>query len=85
MTANRITSNSVSQPGGVRSRVAPAVPNVEKGSRRIIALDSLRGLAALIVVFHHLDNTLDLDGSNKVLGPILHHSPLRLLWMDARQ
>ena len=50
---------------------------------RITALDSLRGLAALIVVFHHIDNTLDLDGSNKTLGPIFHHSPLRLL-IDGR-
>jgi peptidoglycan/LPS O-acetylase OafA/YrhL len=53
------------------------------GSARITALDSLRGLAALIVVFHHLDNALDLDGSNPRLGPIFHHSPLRLL-IDGR-
>jgi len=53
------------------------------GSSRITSLDSLRGLAALIVVFHHIDNTLDLDGSNKTLGPIFHHSPLRLL-IDGR-
>jgi len=56
---------------------------VEKGSQRIIALDSMRGIAALVVVFHHLDNTLDLDGTNPILGPIFHHSPLRIL-VDGR-
>ena len=53
------------------------------GNTRIHALDSLRGLAALVVVFHHIDNTLDLDGSNPTLGPIFHQSPLRLL-VDGR-
>jgi peptidoglycan/LPS O-acetylase OafA/YrhL len=53
------------------------------GSSRIVALDSLRGLAALIVVFHHLDNVLDEDGSNPLLAPIFHNSPLRIL-VDGR-
>jgi peptidoglycan/LPS O-acetylase OafA/YrhL len=50
---------------------------------RITSLDSLRGIAALIVVFHHLDNVLDEDGSNRLLGPIFHGSPLRIL-VDGR-
>jgi peptidoglycan/LPS O-acetylase OafA/YrhL len=64
---------------------APQEMAVQKpaAASRIHALDSLRGLAALIVVFHHIDNTLDLDGSNPRLGPIFHQSPLRLL-IDGR-
>jgi peptidoglycan/LPS O-acetylase OafA/YrhL len=63
-----------------------AIPSAAKFAikpARITSLDSLRGIAALIVVFHHLDNVLDEDGSNKLLGPIFHHSPLRIL-VDGR-
>ncbi len=67
----------------VKSPQAIANRADEKGSHRITALDSLRGLAALVVVFHHLDNTLDLDGSNPALGPVFHQSPFRLL-VDGR-
>ena len=58
-------------------------PGSSGSTTRITALDSLRGPAALIVVFHHLDNTLDPDGRSRSLGPILHHSALRLL-VDGR-
>jgi peptidoglycan/LPS O-acetylase OafA/YrhL len=62
-----------------------AAPSAVKppSSARITSLDSLRGIAALIVVFHHLDNVLDEDGHNRVLGPIFHGSPLRIL-VDGR-
>ena len=53
------------------------------GSHRITSLDSLRGIAALIVVFHHLDNTLDPDGTNALLEHWVHETPLRLL-IDGR-
>ena len=84
-----IVANPISEPGEevpspalpIAAESAPVKP--EKGSQRIVALDSLRGLAALIVVFHHLDNVLDEDGSNAVLGQIFHHSPLRIL-VDGR-
>ncbi len=50
---------------------------------RITSLDSLRGIAALMVVFHHLDNTLDPDGNNVILERVIHQTPLRLL-IDGR-
>ncbi len=53
------------------------------GSARITSLDSLRGIAALMVVFHHLDNTLDPDGNNAILERVIHQTPLRLL-IDGR-
>lgn len=62
---------------------APSDVDQVPRSHRIHAIDSLRGIAALVVVFHHLDNTIDLDGRTPILGRIFHGSPLRLL-VDGR-
>jgi peptidoglycan/LPS O-acetylase OafA/YrhL len=61
----------------------PVTPDRVSGHDRITVLDSLRGLAALIVVLSHIDHTVDENGQLPIIGHLLHSTILHVV-IDGR-